>query len=54
MACLSWDLEEKNQKPLIDLISILKFLGTNGEQLWANIISRLTRDDSNRLTDLLR
>jgi len=54
MACLSWDLDEKNQKPLVDLISILKFLGSNGEQLWANIISRLTRDDNNRLTEMLR
>lgn len=54
MACLSWEIEDIQTKPLIDLISMLKHLKSNGQNLWTQITVRLTPQDNNHLNYMIQ
>ena len=51
MACLSWDSEERWTKPVVDLVSILKYL-RNNEKLWSSISNVMSSSDINKLNIL--
>jgi len=54
MACLSLTIEDSANKPLHELISILKYFSVNDEKIWNDIISRLSEDDRNHLNNIMR